>query len=121
MLIKLILSKWQKVQQNLKTKKGDKVLIAEACTHHSSKDDIGRVKIPKWLKEYTGVDLEIDISSGQDYPKDLQKYKAIIHCGACTLNRKAMLARLNKSSEAGIPITNYGIAISVFRVSLRKF
>lgn len=103
-----------------KLKKGDKVLIAEACTHHSSKDDIGRVKIPKWLKEYTGVDLEIDISSGQDYPKDLQKYKAIIHCGACTLNRKAMLARLNKSSEAGIPITNYGIAISVFQGVIEK-
>ncbi|MCL2334438.1 MAG: [FeFe] hydrogenase H-cluster maturation GTPase HydF [Endomicrobia bacterium] len=101
-------------------KKGDRVLIAEACTHHASSDDIGRVKIPKWLKEYAGQDIEFDVSSGQDYPKDLNKYKVIIHCGACTLNRKAMLSRLNKAVEAGVAITNYGIAISVFQGVIEK-
>lgn len=103
-----------------KLKKGDKILIAEACTHHASKDDIGRVKIPKWLKEYTGEELEIDTVSGQDYPEDLQKYKVIIHCGACALNRKAMLSRLNKAAQSGVAITNYGIAISVFQGVIEK-
>ena len=74
-----------------KLQKGDKVLIAEACTHHASKDDIGRIKIPGWLKEYSGQDIFAEVSSGQDYPDDLSGYKLIIHCGACTLNRKAML------------------------------
>lgn len=103
-----------------KLKKGDKVLIAEACTHHASADDIGKVKIPKWLKEYAGDGIEIDFSSGQDYPKNLKDYSLIIHCGACTLNRKAMLARLNKAFEAGVAITNYGIAISVFQGVIEK-
>ncbi|MCL1973073.1 MAG: [FeFe] hydrogenase H-cluster maturation GTPase HydF [Endomicrobia bacterium] len=101
-------------------KKGDKVLIAEACTHHASSDDIGRVKIPKWLKEYTGQDIDFEIVSGQNYPKDLNKYKAVIHCGACTLNRKAMLSRVNKAKEAGAAVTNYGIAISVFQGVIEK-
>ncbi|MCL2144441.1 MAG: [FeFe] hydrogenase H-cluster maturation GTPase HydF [Endomicrobia bacterium] len=101
-------------------KKGDKVLIAEACTHHASCEDIGRVKIPKWLKEYTGQDIDFEIASGQDYPKDLGKFKIIIHCGACTLNRKAMLARINKAKEAGVAVTNYGIAISAFQGVIEK-
>lgn len=103
-----------------KLKKGDKVLIAEACTHHASKDDIGRIKIPKWLKEYAGEGIEFDVASGQDYPKDLDNYKIIIHCGACTLNRKAMLSRLNKAVQAGVAVTNYGIAISVFQGVIEK-
>ena len=101
-------------------KKGDKVLIAEACTHHASSDDIGRVKIPKWLKEYAGQDVDFEISSGQNYPEDLNKYKVVIHCGACTLNRKAMLSRVNKAKEAGAAVTNYGIAISVFQGVIEK-
>lgn len=101
-------------------KKGDKILIAEACTHHASCDDIGRVKIPKLLKEYIGEEIEFDIAAGQDYPADLEKYKIIIHCGACTLNRKSMLSRLNKAKEAGVPVTNYGIAISVFQSVIEK-
>jgi [FeFe] hydrogenase H-cluster maturation GTPase HydF len=101
-------------------KKGDKVLIAEACTHHASADDIGRVKIPKWLKEYTGQDVEFEVASGQDYPQDLHKYNAVIHCGACTLNRKAMLARTGKAKDAGVAVTNYGIAISVFQGVIEK-
>jgi [FeFe] hydrogenase H-cluster maturation GTPase HydF len=101
-------------------KKGDKVLIAEACTHHASADDIGKVKIPKWLKEYAGKDIEIDFACGQDYPQDLGKYKVIIHCGACTLNRKSMLARISKAKDAGIAVTNYGMAISVFQGVIEK-
>jgi [FeFe] hydrogenase H-cluster maturation GTPase HydF len=101
-------------------KDGDKVLIAEGCTHHASSDDIGRVKLPKWIREYSKKSLEIKYVSGQDYPKDLKGYKVIIHCGGCTLNRKGMLARLNKALEAGIPITNYGIAISFFNGVIEK-
>jgi [FeFe] hydrogenase H-cluster maturation GTPase HydF len=101
-------------------KDGDKILIAEGCTHHASSDDIGRVKIPKWIKEYSKRNLEVKYVSGQDYPKDLKDYKVIIHCGGCTLNRKGMLARLNKALEAGIPMTNYGIAISVFNGAIEK-
>jgi [FeFe] hydrogenase H-cluster maturation GTPase HydF len=99
---------------------GDKILISEACTHHASADDIGRVKLPKWIREYSGKNLEINYVSGQDYPKDVSSYKVIIHCGGCTLNRKGMLARLNKVVESGVLITNYGIAISVFKGVIEK-
>jgi [FeFe] hydrogenase H-cluster maturation GTPase HydF len=101
-------------------KDGDKVLITEACTHHASKDDIGRIKIPKWIREYTKKDLTVKYVSGQDYPQDLSDYSLIIHCGACTLNRKSMLSRLNKAVKANVPITNYGIAISVFSGVVEK-
>jgi len=94
---------------------GDRVLIAEACSHHALEDDIGRVKIPRWLRQYIGGDLQIDVSSGRDYPDDLKKYKLIIHCGACMINRREMLNRLRKAQEEGVPITNYGIAISFCR------
>ncbi|MDR2395610.1 MAG: [FeFe] hydrogenase H-cluster maturation GTPase HydF [Endomicrobium sp.] len=99
---------------------GDKILIAEACTHHASKDDIGRIKIPKWISEYTKKDLSVEYVSGQNYPKNLSQYNLVIHCGACTLNRKGMLARLNKAVQAGVPITNYGIVISVFAGVIEK-
>jgi len=95
-------------------KSGDKVLIAEACTHHAMSDDIGKVKIPQWLKEFANADIIVKHSSGADFPKDLKSYKLVIHCGGCTLNRKGMLARINKAAETGVPITNYGIAIAVF-------
>jgi [FeFe] hydrogenase H-cluster maturation GTPase HydF len=87
-------------------------LIAEACSHHALEDDIGRIKIPRWLRQYVGGDLQIDISSGRDYPDDLKKYKLILHCGACMINRREMLTRLRKAQEAGVPVTNYGVAIS---------
>ncbi|MDR3256552.1 MAG: [FeFe] hydrogenase H-cluster maturation GTPase HydF [Endomicrobium sp.] len=103
-----------------KLQDGDKILIAEACIHHASKDDIGRVKLPGWIREYAKKDLEVKYVSGQDYPKDIASYKVIIHCGGCTLNRKGMLARLNKAVEAEVPITNYGIAISVFHGVIEK-
>ncbi|HNY50972.1 MAG TPA: [FeFe] hydrogenase H-cluster maturation GTPase HydF [Smithella sp.] len=99
---------------------GDKVLIAEACSHHALADDIGRVKIPRWLRQYVGGDLQIDTSTGRDYPDDLMKYKLIIHCGACMINRREMLNRLRKAQTAGIPVTNYGIAISFLQGVLKR-
>jgi len=103
-----------------KLKAGDKVLIAEACTHHAAEDDIGRVKIPRWLKQYTGIDLQIDTVSGRDYPENLERYSLIIHCGACTLTRREMLGRNIKAVEKNVPITNYGLAISCFKGVLER-
>ncbi|NQT09713.1 MAG: [FeFe] hydrogenase H-cluster maturation GTPase HydF [Desulfobacteraceae bacterium] len=95
-----------------KLKPQDNVLIAEACTHHPIGDDIGREKIPGWIKKRLGFDIDFDISSGRDYPQELEKYKLIIHCGACTLNRREMLTRIYKAKSQGVPITNYGVAIA---------
>ena len=98
-----------------KLAKNDKILIAEGCTHHRQKDDIGTVKIPKWLKEYTGVDLTFDwVSSGQ-YPANLAEYKLIIHCGACMLNRREVLYRNSIAKEQNVPIVNYGILIAYLK------
>ena len=106
-------------------KPGDKVLIAEGCTHHAVEDDIGRVKIPRWLQNYVGGTLEITNSAGRDYPADLADYKLIVHCGACTFNRKEMLGRILKAREAGVPITNYGLTIAfslgIFARALQPF
>ncbi len=90
---------------------GDRVLILESCTHHAIEDDIGRVKIPNLLRKKTGKDLIIDNISGHDFP-DISKYALVIHCGACMTNRREVLSRILISSQKGIPITNYGIAIS---------
>ncbi len=94
-------------------KPGDKILIAEACSHHPIQDDIGRVKIPRWLRQYAGSDIQIDVSSGRDYPENLKEYKLIVHCGACMLTRREMLARIEKAREEKVPITNYGVAVSM--------
>jgi [FeFe] hydrogenase H-cluster maturation GTPase HydF len=91
---------------------GDKILIAESCAHHPLQDDIGRIKIPRWLRQYLGMDIQIDTYAGRDYPDNLQQYKLIIHCGGCMLTRREMLNRVEKAKEAQVPITNYGIAIS---------
>jgi len=91
---------------------GDRVLVAEACSHHALEDDIGRVKIPRWLRQYTGLDLRIDVACGRDYPADLPDYRLIIHCGGCMLTRREMLNRLNRAGERRTPITNYGICIA---------
>jgi len=99
---------------------GDRVLIAEACSHHALEDDIGRVKIPRWLRQYVGGDLQIDTSAGRDYSDDLKKYKLIFHCGACMMNRREMLNRLRKANEAGVPVTNYGIAISFLQGVIKR-
>lgn len=93
-------------------KPNDKVLIAEACTHHPLKNDIGREKLPNWLKERVGGELNITVNAGIDFPEDLSNYKLIIHCGACMFNRKQFMSRLIRASEQGIPITNYGTAIA---------
>ena len=93
-------------------KDGDKVLIAEACSHHAIEDDIGRVKIPKWLKNFTGANLIFEVCSGIDYPEDLRKYALIVHCGGCMINRMEMLSRIQRAKEQKVPITNYGLAIA---------
>lgn len=91
---------------------GDKVLIAEACTHHAQADDIGTVKIPRWLRNHTKKDLQIDVAHGADYPDNLAEYKLIVHCGGCMLTRRAMLTRMNEAKLLDIPIVNYGVLIS---------
>lgn len=93
-------------------KRGDKVLIAEACTHQCQSDDIGRVKIPRWLRQYVGGELEFHWTSGNSFPVDLQKYKLIIHCGGCMINRRAMLHRMQVAKEHKVPIVNYGVLIA---------
>ncbi|RCX14910.1 [FeFe] hydrogenase H-cluster maturation GTPase HydF [Fontibacillus phaseoli] len=91
---------------------GDSVLIAEACTHHQQSDDIGTVKIPRWLRQLTGRQLHIEHAAGYGYPPDLSRYALIVHCGACMLNRKAMLHRIQESKAAQVPIVNYGVLIA---------
>ncbi len=93
-------------------KPGDKVLIAEACTHHKQADDIGTVKIPRWLQGNIGGNLEFEWVTGTHFPEELTKYSLIVHCGACMLNRKEMLHRLSEVSTKGVPIVNYGILIA---------
>jgi len=93
-------------------KPGDKVLIAEACSHHPLKDDIGREQLPKWLEAKVGGHLEISFSAGSDFPEDLKEYKLVVHCGSCMLNRTEVLNRIAKAVRNGVPITNYGVAIA---------
>jgi [FeFe] hydrogenase H-cluster maturation GTPase HydF len=106
-------------------KPGDRVLIAEACTHHPQEDDIGRVKIPRWLSNYVGGRLQVDTVAGIHFPDNLEAYKLVVHCGACTLNRKEMLWRQRNATKHGVPITNYGVLISflkaVFPRALKPF
>ncbi len=91
---------------------GDKILIAEACTHHPIQDDIGRVKIPRWLREYTQKDLRFESVQGHDFSETLPSYRLVIHCGACMLNRREMLNRILHCRRVGVPITNYGVIIA---------
>jgi len=85
----------------------------EACSHHPLADDIGRVKIPRWLRQYVGGEIQTEITAGKDYPRDLRPYRLIVHCGACMFTRREMLRRLKEAREQQVPITNYGLAISV--------
>lgn len=103
-----------------KLKDGDKVLIAESCTHHAVEDDIGRVKIPRWLREKTKADLLIDHVSGCDFPANLSEYSLVVQCGGCMNNRREILSRINKCESAGVPITNYGICISELKGVLER-
>ena len=106
-------------------KSGDKILISEGCTHHRQCGDIGSVKLPAWIKEYTGATPEFHFTSGKDFPDDLSSYKLIVHCGGCMLNEAEMKNRLIIAKEAGVPTVNYGIAIAgmkgILERSLRPF
>lgn len=95
-----------------KLKDGDRILIAEGCTHHRQCEDIGTVKIPNWLKQYTGKKLEIVTCSGTEFPTDLSSYAMVIHCGGCTLHEKEMKHRIIQAGEQQVPIANYGIFIA---------
>jgi [FeFe] hydrogenase H-cluster maturation GTPase HydF len=99
---------------------GDRVLIAEGCTHHRQCNDIGTVKIPGWLKQYTGKELIIETSSGRDFPEDLSPYSLIIHCGGCMLNEKEVEYRRKSAIDAEVPFTNYGITIAYMQGILKR-
>lgn len=99
---------------------GDKILIAEACTHHAMEDDIARVKIPNWLARKTGKNLDISHVCGCDFPPDLSAYKLVIQCGGCTINRREVLSRIYKCENAGVAITNYGVCISELKGVLKR-
>lgn len=90
----------------------DTILISEACTHHRQCEDIGTVKLPKWLSSHTKKELNFEFTSGQDFPQDLEKYSLIIHCGGCMINEAQMKARIEKAQKQGVKITNYGFAIA---------
>ena len=95
-----------------KLKDGDKVLIAEGCTHHRQSDDIGKVKIPRWIRQITGKKIDFEFSSGVSFTEEIKNYALIVHCGACMLNRAAMLYRINTPKKFNVPIVNYGILIA---------
>jgi [FeFe] hydrogenase H-cluster maturation GTPase HydF len=104
---------------------GDKVLIAEACTHHRICEDIGQTKIPRWLTQYVGGKLDFSFTQGHDFPENISDYKLIIHCGSCVFNPRLLMSRILKCQRSNIPITNYGMAISyslgIFERALRPF
>ncbi|MEG0702096.1 MAG: [FeFe] hydrogenase H-cluster maturation GTPase HydF [Christensenella sp.] len=99
---------------------GDRVLIAESCTHHKQKGDIARDKLPSWLNEYVGGELEFKNIAGHAFPDDVADYKLILHCGGCMVNRKNMLSKLERAKEAGVPITNFGVAIAFLKGMLAR-
>ena len=101
-------------------KDGDRILIAEGCTHHRQCEDIGTVKIPKWLREKTGRELTIDTCSGREFPEDVSGYALVIHCGGCMLNEKEVNYRMQQAIEQGVSFTNYGIAIAYMKGILKR-
>ena len=101
-------------------KDGDTVLIAEGCTHHRQCDDIGTVKIPNWLRKYTGKDIKIETCSGTEFPEDLTKYAMVIHCGGCMLNEREVRYRTKCAVDQGVPITNYGTLIAYMNGILER-
>lgn len=104
---------------------GDRVLVCEACSHHPIGDDIGRVKIPRWLTQYVGGRLDFVHEAGHNFPEDLTPYRLVIHCGACVQNRREMMSRIDRCRAAGVPVTNYGMAIAytlgIFERALSPF
>ncbi len=99
---------------------GDTVLISEGCTHHRQCDDIGTVKLPNWLKKFTGKELNFAFTSGTEFPLELDEYRLIIHCGGCTLNEREMKYRMKCAEDTGIPMTNYGTAIAYMNGILKR-
>ncbi len=108
-----------------KLKPGDKVLIAESCSHHPIAEDIARVKIPRWMGQYVGGELKFNVCQGNDFPEDLAEYKLVVQCGGCMTNRRQVLSRIEHCRKKAVPITNYGIAIAyvlgIFDRALRPF
>lgn len=104
---------------------GDKILISEGCTHHRQCGDIGTVKLPKWIADYTGKKLELEFTSGKDFPEELSKYSLVIHCGGCMLTEREMQYRARQAEDAGVPMTNYGMVIAhthgILKRSLEPF
>lgn len=101
-------------------KHGDRVLIVEGCTHHRQSDDIGTVKIPRWIRQMVSGDIQFEWASGNHFPKDIDRFQAIVHCGACMLNRPEMQYRLNYAKQKGIPMTNYGMLIAHVQGILKR-
>ncbi|MEO2262034.1 [FeFe] hydrogenase H-cluster maturation GTPase HydF [Dorea sp. YH-dor228] len=99
---------------------GDTILISEGCTHHRQCDDIGTVKLPRWIQNHTGKHLNFEFTSGTEFPLELGKYKLIVHCGGCTLNEREMKYRIKCAEDAGIPMTNYGTAIAYMQGILER-
>ena len=96
------------------------MLISEGCTHHRQCEDIGTVKIPRWIREYTGKEIQIETTSGTEFPDDLSKYKLIIHCGGCMLNEREMKYRMSCATDQKTTMTNYGIAIAYMKGILKR-
>lgn len=103
-----------------KLKDGDCVLISEGCTHHRQCGDIGTVKLPAWIKKYTGKNIDFDFTSGTEFPENLSRYALVIHCGGCMLNDREMQSRAGLAADCGVPMTNYGIAIAQMHGILRR-
>ncbi len=99
---------------------GDRVLMAEGCTHHRQCNDIGTVKIPRWLKEYTGKAIEIETCSGNAFPENVSPYRIVIHCGGCMLTENAVLVRMEQAMRQGVPFTNYGLVIAFMTGTLER-
>ncbi len=99
---------------------GDTVLISEGCTHHRQCDDIGTVKLPRWIREYTKKDINFEFTSGTGFPDDLSRYKLVVHCGGCMLNEREIQFRRKRAVEQNVPITNYGILISYVHGILQR-
>ena len=103
-----------------KLQDGDRVLIAEGCSHHRQCEDIGTVKMPRWLKAYTGKELQFSFTSGREYPEDLSGFQQVIHCGGCMLNERELRYRMKSAEDAGVPFTNYGTAIACMKGILNR-
>src|SRR5699024_2755819 len=103
-----------------RVKDGDTILISEGCTHHRQCDDIGTVKIPRWIREYTGKELHFETTSGTEFPDELGRYSLIVHCGGCMLNEREMKYRLSCAQDQNVPMTNYGILIAYVKGILKR-